>query len=91
MYKEGGKRGDFVTFAAFLVFRIVLRFLVRGGMDDMKHNVTIQVPVEKRGLWGKKIIVLEERTMVVDGKTYRRMKKEERNRPYSVEEMMLYD
>ena len=57
----------------------------------MKHNVTIQVPMEKRRLWGKKIIVLEERTMVVDGKTYRRMKKEERNRPYSVEEMMLYD
>ena len=57
----------------------------------MKHNVTIQVPVEKRGLCGKKKIVLKERTMIVDGKTYRRIKKEERNRPYSVEEMMLYD
>ena len=26
----------------------------------MKHKVKIQVPVEKRGLWGKKKIVLDD-------------------------------
>ena len=40
----------------------------------MKHKVTIRVPVEKRGLFGRKKIVYEERTIVVDGRTYRKMK-----------------
>ena len=40
----------------------------------MKHSVTIQVPVEKRGLFGRKKIVYEERTIVVDGPTYRKIK-----------------
>ena len=30
-------------------------------------------------------------TIEADGKTYRKIKKEQRNRPYSIEEMMLYD
>ena len=57
----------------------------------MKHKVKIQVPVEKRGLFGIKRTVLEERTVEVDGKTWRKMQKERENRPYSIEEMMLYD
>lgn len=40
----------------------------------MKHRVTVRVPVEKRGLFGRKKIVYEERTVVVDGRTYRKMK-----------------
>ncbi len=40
----------------------------------MKHKVTVRVPVEKRGLFGRKKIVYEERTIVVDGRTYRKMK-----------------
>lgn len=48
------------------------------------------VETEKRGLFGKKK-VLEKFTIEVDGKTYKRMQKEQRNRPYSIEEMMLYD
>ena len=40
----------------------------------MKHKVTIRVPVEKRGLFGRKQIVYEERTVVVDGRTYRKIK-----------------
>ena len=40
----------------------------------MKHKVTIRVPVEKRGLFGRKKIVYEERTVVVDGRTYRKIK-----------------
>lgn len=57
----------------------------------MKHKVKIQVPVEKRGLFGIKKTVMETRTIEVDGKTYKKMKKEWENRPYSIEEMMLYD
>ena len=39
----------------------------------MKRKVTIQVPVEKRGLFGMKRTVYEERTVVVDERTYRRI------------------
>ena len=57
----------------------------------MKHKVKIQVPVEKRGLFGIRKTVLETRIIEVDGETYQERKKEWRNRPYSIEEMMLYD
>ena len=57
----------------------------------MKHRVKVQVPVEKRGWFGVKKTVLEMRTIEVDGKTYRKMKREAKNRPYSIGEMMLYD
>lgn len=56
----------------------------------MKHKAKITVETEKRGLFGKKT-VLEERTVWVDGGTYRKMQKEKRNRPYTIEEMMFYD
>ena len=57
----------------------------------MKHKIKVQVPVEKRGLFGIKKTVMETRTVEVDGKTYKRLKKEWENRPYSIEEMMFYD
>ncbi|ENZ13225.1 hypothetical protein HMPREF1090_02958 [[Clostridium] clostridioforme 90A8] len=60
-------------------------------MKPMKHKVKVQVPVEKRGLLGLKKTVMETRTIEVDDKTYKKMKKEQKNRPYSIEEMMLYD
>ena len=41
----------------------------------MKHRVRVQVPVERRGLFGRRKIVYEERTIVVDGRTYRRMQR----------------
>ena len=56
----------------------------------MKHKVKVQVPVEKRGLLGFKKIVMETRTIEVDDKTYKKLKKEQKNRPYTVEEMMFY-
>ena len=34
---------------------------------------------------------METRTIEVDGKTYKKMKRDAENRPYSIEEMMLYD
>lgn len=40
----------------------------------MKHRVTVSVPVEKKGLFGRKKIAYEERIIIVDGKTYRQMK-----------------
>lgn len=57
----------------------------------MKHKVQIQVPVEKRGLFGIKKAVMKTRTIEVDSKTYKKMKKDWGNRPYSIEEMMFYD
>ena len=45
----------------------------------MKHRVRVQVPVIKRGLFGRKKVVYEERTIIVDGRTNRRMMKEQAN------------
>ena len=56
----------------------------------MKHKVKALVQVEKYGLFGK-TKVFEERNITVDGKTYRKMKKTQRDRPFSVGEMMFYD
>ena len=56
----------------------------------MNHKVKMMVPVEKRTLFGKKT-VMQERTVTVDGTTYRNMKKAERDRPFGIDEMMLYD
>ena len=55
----------------------------------MKHKVN--VPVEKRGLFGIKKTVIESRIIEVDDKTYRKLKKDQKNHPYSIEEMMFYD
>ncbi len=56
----------------------------------MKHKVTMLVETEKRGLFGKKK-VLEKRVVQVDGKTYRRMKREEKRKPYTIQQMMLFN
>ena len=45
----------------------------------MKHKVRALVQVEKYG------------TITVDGATYRKMKRAERDRPFSIGEMMFYD
>ena len=57
----------------------------------MKHKVKVRVPVEKRGLFGSKKTVYEVRVIEVDDKTYRDLQKQKKNRPFSIEEMMLYD
>ena len=57
----------------------------------MKRKITVQVPVEKRGFLGVKKTVLETRIIEVDEKTFKKLKKEQKNRPYCIEEMMLYD
>ena len=45
----------------------------------MKYRITIRVPVNKRGLFGRKKIVYEERTVTVDKATYRRMQRAQRD------------
>lgn len=62
----------------------------------MKHKVRMQVPVQKRGFLGFKKTVMQTRTVEVDGKTYRQMKKAEREKArreknYSILEMLLLD
>lgn len=44
----------------------------------MKHRIKVQVPVEKRGLFGGKKTVMETRVIEVDGLTYRKIKKEQK-------------
>ena len=55
----------------------------------MKHKVKITVETKKKGLFGTKT-VCEEKTVWVDSKTYKQIQKKHGNRPYTVEEMMLY-
>lgn len=56
----------------------------------MMHKVKVKVPVKKWGFCGKKT-VWETRIIKVDDKTYKEMKKAERNKPYTLEEMIFYD
>lgn len=64
----------------------------------MKHKVTFEVVTQKKNLFGISRPVKEKRTVEVDGKTYRKIKnkvkqeiKAERNKPYTIEEMLFYD
>lgn len=57
----------------------------------MKHKVEARIPVEKRGLFEIKKTIMETRTIEVDDKTYKKLKREQKVQPYSIEEMMLYD
>lgn len=54
----------------------------------MKHKVEVTVEIEKSGLFGKK--VLEKKTIKLDDKTYKKMQKEQKIRPYSIEKKILY-
>ena len=42
----------------------------------MKHKIKAKVPVEKRGFFGIKKVVMETCTIEVDEKTYKKLKKE---------------
>ena len=59
----------------------------------MKHRVRVQVPVERRGLFGRKKIVYEERTIVVDGRTYRRIQRVQKDKEFDdfLDEMEIMD
>lgn len=56
----------------------------------MKRRIMVKVEVEKQGLFGKKK-VLEDRIIEVDEATYRKMKRQQKNRPFSLGEMIIYD
>ena len=62
----------------------------------MSYRVRVRVPVERRGLFGRKKIVYEERTVEVDRRTYRRLLDEQRDRETDdildfIEEMEVID
>lgn len=57
----------------------------------MKHKIQIEVVETKRGFLGIPRKVRKKKTILVDGKTYRRMKKQYEHRPYTVDEMYFYD
>lgn len=56
----------------------------------MKRRIKVKVEVERQGLLGKKK-VLEDRIIEVDEATYRKMKREQKNRPFTMDELMYYD
>ena len=63
----------------------------------MKHKIQIETETIKKGFLGIPRKVKEKKTVVVDGKTYRKLMEQEKrkrkntSRPYSIEEMMFYD
>ncbi|BBH26335.1 hypothetical protein SG0102_12690 [Intestinibaculum porci] len=56
----------------------------------MKHKVKAKVKVEKRGLFGKKY-VYETRTIWVDDRTYRKLKRQGKYEPITIDDMMIMD
>lgn len=56
----------------------------------MRHKIKALVPVEKRTLFGTKT-VYKEKTVEVDGATYKKLKRAERDREFGIGEMMFYD
>ena len=56
----------------------------------MNHKVKMLVETQKKGLFGTKT-VCEYKTVKVDGKTYREMKKQIKHKPFSFNEMILYE
>ncbi len=59
----------------------------------MKHRDRVQVPVEKRGIFGRRKTVYEERTIVVDGRTYRRIQSTQKDKKSDdfLDEMEIMD
>ena len=53
-------------------------------------KIKVQVEVEKKGLLGPKKVT-ETKTIMVDNKTYKEIMKRDKNRPFTVEELELYD
>lgn len=60
------------------------------GVAFMKHKVKMLVETQKKGVFGAKT-VREYKTVKVDGKTYKQMKKQAKSAPFSLDEMLLYD
>lgn len=61
------------------------------GEMQMQHKVKVKMPVKRRGFLGIKKTVMETHTVEVDDKTYKKLKRDHKNQPYTIEEMMLYD
>lgn len=58
---------------------------------QMRHKVKVKMPVKKRGFLRIKKTVMETHTVEVDDKTYKKLKRDHKSQPYTIEEMMLYD
>lgn len=57
----------------------------------MKRKIKAVVEVEKTGLFGRKKKVLEKRDVWVDSKTYRQIRKNEKKKQPTFEEMMFFE
>ena len=56
----------------------------------MKHKIKVMVETEKNTFFGKKK-VCEERVVTVDDRTFRKMQREKKKQPYSIDEMIMSD
>ena len=56
----------------------------------MKHKIEYTVEVKKRGLLGPRT-VRERRTMWVDEKTYRELKKQKNRGSITLDDLILYE
>ena len=50
----------------------------------MKHKIKVMLPIEKRGLFGIKKTVYEQRVIEVDERTFRELKKAQRSKPIAL-------
>ena len=59
----------------------------------MHYRIKVQVPVEKRDLFGRRKIVYEERTILVDKRTYRRIQREQKKAEFDtfLDDMEIMD
>lgn len=57
----------------------------------MKHRIQIEVVETKRGFFGITRKVRKKKTVLVDDKTYRKLKQQSKYRPLTIDEMYFYD
>ena len=57
----------------------------------MKRKIKAVVEVEKTGLFGRKKKILDKRDIWVDSKTYRQIRKKEKKKQPTFEEMMFFE
>lgn len=56
----------------------------------MKHKVTVTVKEEKKGIFTRRT-VQKKKTVTLDQKTYRKMQREKKIHPFTMDEMMIFD
>ena len=56
----------------------------------MKHRVTVEVETKKRGLFGSHYVT-EKRVVEMNDREYRQYQRNQRRRPFTLEELMEFE